>query len=94
MLSGKECTITLEKVQSALRTKELTKFKYLKVDDGGEGLNVSRGRSENKGRGNRKRNRSKYRPKGSGDNIYKVQILPLSHSWSLQEGLSSKRGQW
>jgi hypothetical protein len=44
MLSGKECTITLEEVQWALRTKELTKFKYLKVDDGGEGLNVSGGK--------------------------------------------------
>ena len=43
MLYGKEGIITLEEVQAALRTKELTKFKELKVDDRGEGLNVSRG---------------------------------------------------
>jgi len=49
MLYGKEGTITLEEVQATLRTKELTKFKELKVDDSGEGLNVSRWRSENKG---------------------------------------------
>ena len=33
MLCGKEGTITLEEVQAALRTKELTKFKELKFDD-------------------------------------------------------------
>ncbi|MCH84154.1 acylamino-acid-releasing enzyme, partial [Trifolium medium] len=41
MLYGKEGTITLDEVQSALRTKELDKFKDLKVDDSGECLNVS-----------------------------------------------------
>jgi len=35
ILYGKEGTTTLEEVQSALRTKELTKFKDLKVDEGG-----------------------------------------------------------
>jgi len=48
MLYDKDGTITLNEVQAALRTKELTKFKWLKVDDSGEGLNVSRGRSENR----------------------------------------------
>ncbi|KAK2370053.1 hypothetical protein QL285_083139 [Trifolium repens] len=36
LLYGKEGTITLDEVQSALRTKELTKFKDLKVDDVGK----------------------------------------------------------
>ena len=51
MFYGKEGTITLKEAQVALRTKELTKFKELKVDDSGEGLNVSRGRSESRGNG-------------------------------------------
>ena len=38
MLNGKEGTITLKEVQATLRTKELTKFIELKVDDSGEGL--------------------------------------------------------
>ena len=65
LLYGKEGTITLDEVQSALRTKELTKFKDLKVDDGAEGLNVARGRSENgdKEKGN---HGCKSRPKGDG----------------------------
>ena len=54
ILYGKEGTTTLEEVQSALRTKELTRFKDLKVDEGGEGLNVARGRSEHRGKGNGK----------------------------------------
>jgi len=67
MLYGKEGTITLEEVQVALRTKELTKFKELKVDDSGEGLNVSRGRSQNRGNGKGKNFRSKSRLKGGGN---------------------------
>jgi len=35
----------LEELEVTLRTKELTKFKKLKTDDGGEGSNASRGRS-------------------------------------------------
>jgi hypothetical protein len=58
----------LGEVQSALRTKELTKFRDLKDDDSGQGLNISSGRSENKGRGKGKKHRSKSRPKGCGDN--------------------------
>ena len=53
----------MEEVQSALRTKELTKFKDLKVDEGGEGLNVARGRSKHRGKGKGK-SRSKSRSKG------------------------------
>jgi hypothetical protein len=51
MLYGKEGTITLEEFQAALRTKELTKSKDLRVDENDEGLSVSRGNGG--GRGNR-----------------------------------------
>ncbi|MCI10336.1 CC-NBS-LRR resistance protein, partial [Trifolium medium] len=50
MLYGRENPITLEEVQSALRTKELTKFKDLKVGDGADALNVSSGRGGGRGR--------------------------------------------
>ncbi|PNX63781.1 cytochrome p450, partial [Trifolium pratense] len=71
LLYGKEGTVTLEEVQSALRTKELTRMRDLKIDDSGEGLNVARGRSENKGRGKGKKHRSKSRPKGDGGGKFK-----------------------
>ncbi|PNX58936.1 hypothetical protein L195_g059436 [Trifolium pratense] len=54
----------MDEVQSALRTKELTKLRDLRVVDSAEGLNVTRDRSENEGRGNGKKNGSKSRPKG------------------------------
>ena len=41
LLYGKEGTITLDKVQTAVKSKEFSK--YLKIEDSGEGLNVSRG---------------------------------------------------
>jgi len=44
MVYHKKGMIALEGIQTALRTKELTKFNNLKVDDIGEGLNVLRGR--------------------------------------------------
>lgn len=59
MLYGKEGTVTLEEVQAALRTKELTKSKDLRVDENGEGLNVSRGNGG--GRGNRGKSGNKSR---------------------------------
>ncbi|KAK2414224.1 cysteine-rich RECEPTOR kinase [Trifolium repens] len=71
LLFGKEGTITLDEVQSALRTKELSKFKDLKIEDSGEGLNVARGRSEYKGKGKGKKHRSKSRPKGEGGSKFK-----------------------
>jgi hypothetical protein len=40
MLYGKEGIVTLEEVQAALRTKELTKSKDLRVDENSEGLSV------------------------------------------------------
>lgn len=43
---GKECTITLGEVHTTMRSKELSMMKNLKVDDIGEGFNVSRGNSE------------------------------------------------
>ncbi|KAK2367568.1 alpha carbonic anhydrase [Trifolium repens] len=50
MLYGKETPVTLEEVQSALRTKELTKFKDLKVEDGANALNVSGGKGGSRGK--------------------------------------------
>ncbi|PNX73408.1 cytochrome p450, partial [Trifolium pratense] len=43
LLYVKEGTITLDEVQSALRTKEWKKLRDLRVDDGAEGLNAARG---------------------------------------------------
>jgi len=56
MLYGKEGTVTLEEVQPALRTKELTKFKDLRADENNEGLSVSRGNGG--GRGNQESSKS------------------------------------
>ncbi|KAK2397311.1 alpha carbonic anhydrase [Trifolium repens] len=50
MLYGKESAVTLEEVQSALRTKELTKFQNLKVESSANALNVSRGKSGGRGK--------------------------------------------
>ena len=58
MLYGKEGTVTLEEVQAALRTKELTKSKDL-THEHGEGLSVSRGNGG--GRGNRRKSGNKSR---------------------------------
>ncbi|CAJ2659183.1 unnamed protein product [Trifolium pratense] len=71
LLYGKEGTITLDEVQSALRTKELTKLRDLRVDDSAEGLNVTRDRSENDGRGKGKKYGSKSRPKGDSGGKFK-----------------------
>jgi len=51
ILYGKERIVTLEEVQAALRTKELTKSMDLRADENSEGLGVSRGNGG--GRGNR-----------------------------------------
>ena len=61
MLYGKEGIITLEEVQAALRTKELTKSKDLRDGENGEGLNVSKWNGG--GRGNRGKigNKSKFK---------------------------------
>ncbi|CAJ2640650.1 unnamed protein product [Trifolium pratense] len=71
LLYGKEGTITLDEVQSALRTKELTKLRDLRVDDSAEGLNVTRDRSEIEGRGKGKKYGSKSRPKGDNGGRFK-----------------------
>jgi hypothetical protein len=57
MLYVKESTITLDEVQLALRTKELTNFKDLKLENGVEALNVSTGKDG--GRGERAKTKSK-----------------------------------
>nr|KYP53352.1 Retrovirus-related Pol polyprotein from transposon TNT 1-94 [Cajanus cajan] len=49
ILYGKELDITLDEVQTSIRTKELQRQQDHKTDDNGESLNVSRGRSEKKG---------------------------------------------
>ncbi|MCI54082.1 acylamino-acid-releasing enzyme, partial [Trifolium medium] len=57
--------------QSALRTKELTKLRDLRVDDSSKGLNVARGRSENEGKLKGKKNGSKSRPKSDSGGKFK-----------------------
>ena len=59
MAKTKEDIITLEEVQVALRTKELTKSKDSRVDENGEGLSVSKGSYG--GRGNRGKSGNKLK---------------------------------
>nr|KYP64673.1 Retrovirus-related Pol polyprotein from transposon TNT 1-94 [Cajanus cajan] len=62
ILYGKEQDITLDEVQTSIRTKELQRQQDNKTDDNGESLNVSRGRSEKKGqsqKGKKARSKSK-----------------------------------
>jgi len=63
MLYGKEGTVTLEEVQAALRTKELTKSKDLRADENSEVISVSRGNGGGRGtRGSSKNgNKEKYK---------------------------------
>jgi len=61
MLYGKEGIVTLEEVQAALRTKELTKSKDLRVDENGEGLSVSRGNGGGRGNRGKSGNKSKFK---------------------------------
>jgi len=61
MLYGKEGTVTLEEVQAALRTKELTKSKDLRIYESGEGLSVLRGNDG--GRSNRRKSGNKSKSK-------------------------------
>ena len=55
LLYDKECTITFNEVQTAVKSKEFSKSKDLKIEDSGEGLNVSRGEGERKGMSKPKR---------------------------------------
>ncbi|KAK2433181.1 inorganic pyrophosphatase TTM2 [Trifolium repens] len=81
LLYGKEGTITLDEVRSALRTNELTKFKDLKVDDGAKGLNVARGRSENGGKG-----------KGKGPSLgQRVMVVASSNATIVRNRVTSRR---
>jgi len=68
MLYDKEGTVTLDEVQTTLRTKELTKSKDLRADENGEGLNVSRGNGG--GRGNQ--GKSGFKLKFKCFNCHKV----------------------
>src|SRR3954469_1665699 len=49
LLYSKEGTITLDEVQTTVKSKEFSKSKDLKIEDSGQGLNVSRGGGERKG---------------------------------------------
>ncbi|KHN05226.1 Retrovirus-related Pol polyprotein from transposon TNT 1-94, partial [Glycine soja] len=49
ILYGKDQDITLEEVQTSIRTKEMQKQQDSKSEDNGESLNISRGRNEKKG---------------------------------------------
>lgn len=42
LLYGKKVTITFDEVQTVVRSKKNSKMKDLKIDDGGEGLSVSK----------------------------------------------------
>ena len=55
LLYGKEGTITLDEVQTAVKSKEFSKSKDLKIEDNGEDLNVSRGGGGRKGMSKSKR---------------------------------------
>jgi len=59
ILYGKEGTVTLEEVQAALRTKELTKSKDLRIHENSEGLSVSRGNGVGRGNQRKSGNNSK-----------------------------------
>ncbi|XP_058747135.1 uncharacterized protein LOC131620136 [Vicia villosa] len=48
LLYGNEDTIILDEVQTVMKSKEFSKLKDLKIEDSGEGLNVSRGGGERK----------------------------------------------
>lgn len=60
---GKEGAVTLNEVQTTLRTNELTNSKDVKLDDSGEGLNISKGKRGSRGnRANSKSgDKSKYK---------------------------------
>lgn len=60
---GKEYTITFNEVHKAMRLKELSKMKDLKINDNGEGLSISRGSSESKGNQKWKRAKSESKSK-------------------------------
>ena len=60
ILYGKDQDITLEEVQTSIRTKNMQKQQDSKSEDNGESLTISRGRSEKKGtRGKKSRSRSR-----------------------------------
>src|SRR4030065_2125670 len=89
ILYGEESTSTLEEVQSALRTKELTKFKDLRVDDGGEGLNASKGRSDHKGKG---KGRSKSRSRSRGFDKSKLKCFGCNKTDHFKKDCPNKGG--
>jgi len=61
MLYGKEGIVTLEEVQAALRTKELTMSKDLRADENNEGLTISRGNGGGRGNRGKSGDKSKFK---------------------------------
>jgi len=61
MLYGKEGIVTLEEIQTPLRTKELTKSEDLRDDENGEGLSVSRRNGGGRGNRGKSGNKSKFK---------------------------------
>jgi len=88
-LYGKEDTTILEEVQVASRTKELTKFKDLKVDEGGECLNVARGRSGHRGKG---KGKSRSKSKSNGFDKSKLQCFLCHNFGHFMKGYPDKGG--
>jgi len=73
----------------ALRTKELTKFKDLKVDEGGEGLNVARGRSGHRRKG---KGKSRSKSKSNGFDKSKLQCFLCHNSGHFKKDYPDKGG--
>ena len=61
MIYGKEGIVTLEEVQAALRTKELTKSKDLRADETDEGLSASSGNGGVRGKCGNSGNKSNFK---------------------------------
>lgn len=75
LLFGKEEDVTLEKVQSLIKTKEKTQMKNLVVDNLGECLNVSRRISEGRGYQNGNKSMSKSKFKGFDKLKFKILVV-------------------
>lgn len=75
LIYGQEVTLTLDEVQTVVRSNELSKLKDLKVDDNGEVLSVSIGRSKSMGNHIRNIFRSKSKSKSKVSKKSKFKCL-------------------
>ncbi|CAJ2653064.1 unnamed protein product [Trifolium pratense] len=87
LLYGKEGTITLDEVQSALRTKELTKLRDLRVDDSAGGLNIKNKLADTV------KTRSKSKKEGSTVvvNATPISSIPATSSKKKKSAKSTKK---